>query len=211
MSGLLTWIYSGVGGVKFMKHFKCGASYKSLEICSSPYVQTGYEAYPGSHIMRSWGSFPCCQRVALTTHPHLVLRWRMSRSYTSPSWQSRTALLYFYCREDTEEQFSVIILNRTSRVLQCLWRKSFLCASSVENDAGCEFCQVMALIFLFHYLPGFGFMVGFPVFLFARINKIHKLFFSLLLTPVLNVCITTSTKSFSCDVSQLDCSGVLHY
>jgi hypothetical protein len=44
MSDRFIWIYSGVGGVKFMKHFKGGANYESLrtsEIMASettPYI-----------------------------------------------------------------------------------------------------------------------------------------------------------------------------
>jgi hypothetical protein len=36
MSDVFIWIYSGGGGVKFMKHFEGGASYKSLGISDVP-------------------------------------------------------------------------------------------------------------------------------------------------------------------------------
>jgi hypothetical protein len=49
-------------------------------------VQTGSEAPPASFTMGTGGPFPGAKRgrgVTLTTHPHLVPRSRMSRSYTS--------------------------------------------------------------------------------------------------------------------------------
>jgi hypothetical protein len=49
-------------------------------------VQTGSGAHPASCIMGTGGSFPGLKRgrgVTLTTHPRLVPRSRMSRSYTS--------------------------------------------------------------------------------------------------------------------------------
>jgi hypothetical protein len=49
--------------------------------------QTGSEAHPASYPMGSGGPFPGGKArgrgVTLTTHPHLVPRLRMSRSYTS--------------------------------------------------------------------------------------------------------------------------------
>jgi hypothetical protein len=56
------------------------------DFSSSPCVQTGSEAHPASYPMGTGGSFPGVKRgqgVTLTTHPHLVPRLRMSRSYTS--------------------------------------------------------------------------------------------------------------------------------
>jgi hypothetical protein len=54
----------------------------SFSLC----VQTGSEAHPASCTMGPGGPFPGVKRgwgVTLTTHPHLVRRSRMSRSYTS--------------------------------------------------------------------------------------------------------------------------------
>jgi hypothetical protein len=51
---------------------------------SSLCVQTGSEAHPASCTMGTGGSFPGVKRgrsVMLTTHPNLVPRSRMSRSY----------------------------------------------------------------------------------------------------------------------------------
>jgi hypothetical protein len=53
---------------------------------SSLCVQTGSGAHPASCTMGTGGSFSGVNRgqgVMLTTHPHLVLRSIMSRSYTS--------------------------------------------------------------------------------------------------------------------------------
>jgi hypothetical protein len=49
-------------------------------------VQTGSGAHPASCKMGMGARFTGLKRgreVKLTTHPHLVLRWRMSRTYTS--------------------------------------------------------------------------------------------------------------------------------
>jgi hypothetical protein len=49
-------------------------------------VQTGSGAHPASCTMGTGGPFPGAKRgrgVTLTTHPHVVPRSRMSRSYTS--------------------------------------------------------------------------------------------------------------------------------
>jgi hypothetical protein len=59
-----------------------GAKDFSSNLC----VQTGSEALPASCTMGTGGPFPRAKRsqgVTLTTHPHLVPRSRMSRSYTS--------------------------------------------------------------------------------------------------------------------------------
>jgi hypothetical protein len=56
------------------------------DFSSSPCVQTGSGAHPAYCPMGTAGSFPGVKRgrgVTLTTHPHLVPRSRMSRSYTS--------------------------------------------------------------------------------------------------------------------------------
>jgi hypothetical protein len=53
---------------------------------SNLYVQTGSEAHPASCRVDTGGPFPGAKRgrgVTLTTHPHLMPRSRMSRSYTS--------------------------------------------------------------------------------------------------------------------------------
>jgi hypothetical protein len=59
---------------------------KAENFSSSPGVQTGSEAYPASYPMGTEGLSPGIKRgrgVTLTTHPHLVPRLSMSRSYTS--------------------------------------------------------------------------------------------------------------------------------
>jgi hypothetical protein len=64
-------------------------------------VQTGCEVHPASYPVHTTALFlgvMCGQGMTLITRPHLVLRSRMSRSYTSsPSWHlhggSRTGLL----------------------------------------------------------------------------------------------------------------------
>jgi hypothetical protein len=77
-----------------------GANDFSSSVC----VQTGSGAHPASCTMGTGGPFPGAKLgrgVTLTTHPHLVPRSRMSRSYTSsppPSATmacSGTDLLYF--------------------------------------------------------------------------------------------------------------------
>jgi hypothetical protein len=63
-------------------------------------VQTSSDAHPASYLMGTRSPLPGVERswgVTLTTHPHLVPRSIMRRSYiTSPSWQlhggNRTAL-----------------------------------------------------------------------------------------------------------------------
>jgi hypothetical protein len=65
-------------------------------------VKTVSEAHPASCTMGTGGPFPGAKRgrgMTLTTHPHLVSRSRMSRSYTSsppqaPPWRV-AGLLYF--------------------------------------------------------------------------------------------------------------------
>jgi hypothetical protein len=60
------------------------------DFSSSPCVQTGSGAHPDSYPMGQWVPgvlHPGVKRgpgVTLTTHPHVVPRLRMSRSYTSP-------------------------------------------------------------------------------------------------------------------------------
>jgi hypothetical protein len=59
-----------------------GAKNFSFNLC----VQTGSEVHPISYAMGTRGPFDWAKRgrcVTLTTHPHLVPRSRMSRSYTS--------------------------------------------------------------------------------------------------------------------------------
>jgi hypothetical protein len=56
------------------------------DFSSSLCVQTGSEAHPASCTMGTGGPFPggkLFRVVTLTTHPHVVPRSRMSRSYTS--------------------------------------------------------------------------------------------------------------------------------
>jgi hypothetical protein len=62
--------------------FPVGAKDCSSNLC----VQTGSEAHPASCTMGTRGHFPGAKRgrgVTLTTHPNLVPRSGMSRSYTS--------------------------------------------------------------------------------------------------------------------------------
>jgi hypothetical protein len=69
---------------------QAGAKDFSSNVC----VQTCSEAHPASCTMNTRGPFPGAKRgrvMTLTTHPHLVPRSRMSRSYTSsppqaPPW-----------------------------------------------------------------------------------------------------------------------------
>jgi hypothetical protein len=59
---------------------------EARDFSSSLSVQTGSEAHQASCTMSTGGSFAGAKRgrgVMLTTHPHLVPRSRMSRSYTS--------------------------------------------------------------------------------------------------------------------------------
>jgi hypothetical protein len=56
------------------------------DFSSSPCLQTGSGAHPASCTMSTGGSSPGVKRgrgVTLTTHPHLVPRLSMSRSYNS--------------------------------------------------------------------------------------------------------------------------------
>jgi hypothetical protein len=56
------------------------------DFSSNLFVQTGSEAHPASCTMGTGGPFPGAKRgrgVTLTTHPHLVTRSTVSRSYTS--------------------------------------------------------------------------------------------------------------------------------
>jgi hypothetical protein len=61
------------------------------DFSSSLCVHTSSEAHPASCTMGSGGPFPGVNRsrgLTVTTHPHLVLRSRMSRSYmSSPPWR----------------------------------------------------------------------------------------------------------------------------
>jgi hypothetical protein len=61
---------------------------ETKDLSSSLCVQTGSGAHPASCTMSTGGLFPGLKRgrgVTLTTHPHLVPRSRMSRSYTFSS------------------------------------------------------------------------------------------------------------------------------
>jgi hypothetical protein len=77
-----------------------GAKDLSSNLC----VQTGSGVHPAPCTMGTEGPFPGAKRgqgVTLTTHPHLVPRSRMSRSYTSspshaPPWRV-AELLCFSC------------------------------------------------------------------------------------------------------------------
>jgi hypothetical protein len=73
---------------------------EAKDFSSSLCVQTGSGAHPASCTMGTGGPVPEAKRgrgVTLTTHPHLVPRSRMSRSYISspqaPSWRVAGLLL----------------------------------------------------------------------------------------------------------------------
>jgi hypothetical protein len=80
------------------------SSAREKDFSSNLCVQTGSEARPASCPKGTGGPFPGAKRgrgVTLTTHPHLMPRSRMSRSYTSspPSATmacSGTALIFEY-------------------------------------------------------------------------------------------------------------------
>jgi hypothetical protein len=70
--------------------FPAGAKDFSSNLC----VQTGSEDHPYTCIMGTGSPFPGAKRgrgVTLTSHPHLVPRSRMSRSYTSSTPSASTA------------------------------------------------------------------------------------------------------------------------
>jgi hypothetical protein len=74
---------------------------EAKDFFSSLCVQTSSEAHPASSPMGTGGPFLGVKRgrgVMLTTHPNLVMRSRMSRSYTSsPSaYMAVAGQLYFY-------------------------------------------------------------------------------------------------------------------
>jgi hypothetical protein len=59
---------------------------RTRDFSSNLCVQTGSEAHPASCTMGNGGPFPGAKRgwsVTLTTHPYLLPRSRLSRSYTS--------------------------------------------------------------------------------------------------------------------------------
>jgi hypothetical protein len=74
------------------------------DFSSSLCIQIGSEAHPASCPMGTGGAFPGVKRgrvVTLTTHPHLVPRSIMNRTFTSsPPWRlhggSGTALLLLF-------------------------------------------------------------------------------------------------------------------
>jgi hypothetical protein len=85
-----------------------GAKDFSSNLC----VQTGSEAHAASSAMGTGGPFPGAKRgwgVTLTTHPHLVPRSRMSRSYTSspPSTTMDCFALRNKCQSLPSDTFSV--------------------------------------------------------------------------------------------------------
>jgi hypothetical protein len=90
----------------------------SFSLC----VQTSSEAHPASYPMGIEGPFPVVKRgrgVTLTTHPHLVPRSRIGRSYISspPSrlhGGSGTALLYFYWARNWDTFRAICRLTRGS-------------------------------------------------------------------------------------------------
>jgi hypothetical protein len=75
---------------------------EAKDFSSSLCVEIGSAAHLASYPMGKWGPFPgvkCSQGMTLTSHPNLVLRSRMNRSYTSSApcrlhSNSVTALLY---------------------------------------------------------------------------------------------------------------------
>jgi hypothetical protein len=80
---------------------------EAKDFSSSLCVQTRYEAHPASYPMATRGSFPGVKGgrgVTLTTHPHLVPRSSMSRSYISSPFITCMASgwavsLFFTCME----------------------------------------------------------------------------------------------------------------
>jgi hypothetical protein len=99
-----------------------GAKDYSSNLC----VQIGSGAHPASCTMCTWGPFPGAERgrgVTLTTHSHLVPKWRMSRSYTPlpPSATmacSGTALLFAF-------------------LLLCIWRNSLMYKFFMRRSTVC--------------------------------------------------------------------------
>jgi hypothetical protein len=70
------------------------------DFSSNLYVQTSSEAHPASCKMGTGGPFPGAKRgrgVTLTTHPYLVPRSRMSRSYTSSPPSATTDCFALLC------------------------------------------------------------------------------------------------------------------
>jgi hypothetical protein len=65
-------------------------SAEAKDFSSSLFVQTSSEAYPASYLIGTRGPFlgvKCGRGLMLTTHPHLMSRSRMIRSYiSSPPW-----------------------------------------------------------------------------------------------------------------------------
>jgi hypothetical protein len=89
------------------------------DVSSSLCVQTSSEAYPASCTMSTGGPFPGVKRgqgLMLTTHPHLVFKLRMSRSYASsppqaPSWRV-TGQLYLHLQIQHLTQRSKVLFQK---------------------------------------------------------------------------------------------------
>jgi hypothetical protein len=106
---------SSVGIVSDYKLHDWVTGFRSLagakDFSSSLCVQTSSEAHPASYPMGIRGPFPGGVKrgrdVTLTTHPHLVPRSWMSRSYTSlppsASMACRGTLLYFLLTYHTSD------------------------------------------------------------------------------------------------------------
>jgi hypothetical protein len=80
---------------------------RQMDFSSSLCVQTGSGAHPASYTMGTGGSFPGDKArpgVALTTHPYIVPRSRMSRRYTSPPPSAFVA-----CSETASTVFTRVI------------------------------------------------------------------------------------------------------
>jgi hypothetical protein len=106
-------------------------------------VQSGSEAHPVSCAMGTGGPFPGAKRgrgVTLTTHPHLVPRSRISRSYSSsppPNTTmacSGTALLFFALSSSNTftYTFSNILHVWPLGLYYSLWEREKDCSSSVS-------------------------------------------------------------------------------
>jgi hypothetical protein len=110
------------------------------DFSSSPCVQTGSGAHPASYPMGTGVLSPGVKRgrgVTLTTHPHLVPRLSMSRSYTSspqaPPWRVAGQLyLYLTFRK-----------NVWNRLCKSWWNTHFIsCVNFIWRTNVDNFCKV---------------------------------------------------------------------
>jgi hypothetical protein len=133
-------------------------------------VQTGSEAHPASCTMGTGGPSPGLKRgrgVTLTTHPHLVPRSRMSRSYISspprPFMACSGTALALFCKRTW---CSYAQWDRTSeRLLKPKSRTSVPSTGAAKWSTCFHCCVVCETHFIIRYwvqtiwyacLPGFG-------------------------------------------------------